>query len=299
MSTRGLVMYACAAALVLLGGCSRSGSDSLRKEHVLVSVGDSVLALPDVVACIPVGLHEADSMAMFEAIVREWIQTRLLEHSVRGVDPASLEHIDHQARDYRRRMLLLQYIRNLEDVGDGEIPEHLVREYYDSHSRELQLDRPIAKGIFLRIDASSPERERVERWMSAADKSSVAKIEKYAIGDATGYEYFLDRWVDVLSLPEFAPLRISGALADIKAGGNYAARSGGMLYLLHISEKLDSGSRMPYDFAAPRIREVIRSGNRRESEAALMRTLVQRSSESGLLRGYDYDITKLINKKND
>jgi len=257
-----------------------------------------VLRVPDVVARIPVGLQPEDSAAMFDAIVLNWTRTQLLRNAVDGEDAAMMDKIDRMVDDYRHKLLLLQYIRNLESKGDGEVPESAVKEYYDTHRDEFRLERDLVKGLFMKIDASSAQKDRLKRWMSRADDVSVGKIEKYGMNDAIAYEYFLDRWVDISSLPEMTPLRMSGALDNPEAGGDYEAQSGGVCYLLHVAEKIPAGEIMPYDFAAPQIRENIRSGQRRDSEEALMRTLAQRSKDSGVLRAGSYDIDKLLQKNN-
>lgn len=295
MRTRLLI-----SGLLLCGafvGCTRPVAREFSDDEILLSVGDSILRQHEVVAMIPVGLQKEDSAAMFEAIVRDWVQTQLLARTVGEEDPASIERIDRMTADYRRKLLLLQYIRNLESRGDGEVPESLVRDYYDAHPEEFRLERDIVKGIFLKINASSPRKDDIIKWMNAGDEVAVGKIERYGMNDALAYEYFPDRWVDVSSMPEMSPLRISGALTSPEPGRTYESQYGGMLYLLRVTDRVAAGEKMPYDFASARIREILRSGQRRESEAALMRTLAQRSIDNGKLKGGKYDVNKLINKK--
>ena len=78
--------------------------------------------------------------------------------------------------------------------------------YYRDNIHLFKVDRPLIKGLYIKVPLKSPHLSDVRRWYRSDSHDAVEHLEKYSLRNAVKYEYFYDKWVpaaDVLGqLPE-------------------------------------------------------------------------------------------------
>ena len=148
--------------LVLWAGCGRKGkaSDSVKSE-ALLSVGDSVLTLNDVVSRIPLGLSSEDSVTMFNTIVDAWLEDMLLTE-VASVNIPDMDRIEKMVSDYRRRLIIMEYRKLVRKDGEKKVDKDEIKDYYRNNSDEMRLEHPVVKGIYIKIPSNAEKIEKVK-----------------------------------------------------------------------------------------------------------------------------------------
>lgn len=96
----------------LAAGCG--GNQQVDDREILISMGDSVLTIQQVVSRIPVGLEAADSAALFGKIVDSWIEGMVLSELAREKLP-DLPVIERKVADYRNRLITMEYLRRMRE----------------------------------------------------------------------------------------------------------------------------------------------------------------------------------------
>lgn len=278
-----------AVALPLAVSCSRPETDSAPRDADLVRVGDTTLTLHDVMARIPAGLAPADSAALFASIVETWTQEQLLREVARE-NAIDLERIDRMTADYRNRLIVNEYIHLMQRSRSKAVDESQVKSYFETHADEMKLDRPLVKGLYIKLANNADRLDDVRRWVRSASKTSVDNIDKYGLAGAAEYEYFLDRWIDWEDIATQIPHRFGDAGEFLAAHRDFETTDGKSTYLLHIEEVLPAGSKMPYDFAAPRIRESMLQYNRAGYGRDLMHEFAVKARRDGVLDTPGYDL---------
>lgn len=279
----------CGLALLALSSCSHADKSAPEDDaDVLLWVGDSALRVPDVLAKIPGGLSPADSTAMFDALVRAWVQRMLLDDFGREyID--DMERIDRLTEQYRSRLIAQSYRRQLRRSNQSAVSDESIRKYYEANADSLFLDAPIIKGIYVKIPADAPELQMVKTWVAGASPSDIDNLERRGLDRALQYSFFEDRWVDFQDVAEKIPYRFPDPDSFVSSSRNFETEYGGNVYILHISSFLRSGQPIPFEYAKPLIADILESESADSYEKRLLSALWQQAVKKGRLKVKAYD----------
>ncbi len=252
------VMALAMTALCACGG-GRDAGDREREmadsvAGVLVELDGEQLTEGEVALLMPRGLGGEDSLEARHDIIRNWLTDRLLQQAAReGLPESDRERIERMVDDYRRALTVDLWKRRMADTHDDRVPEDSVRRWYASHPAETTARRPLAKGVIIKLPSNSPRLEQARRWVAECSEESIDRLESETLDEARGYDYFGDRWVDLGDLAEQVP----GMGADLESLQQWPAdletTAGGWTCLVHLSERIGVGERLPYEYAAPGI----------------------------------------------
>lgn len=288
----GLILKTSVFLLAMVAvGCTRRGESAAAEEDVLVTAGDSSLMLEEVLRQIPSGLAASDSAEMFSRIVERWIENRVLE-DVAEENVIDLEKINRMADDYRKRLIIDDYLRRKREAYTPRVDESEIRAYYDRHIDEFILTQPLVKGIYIKTSEKDDRLGSIRRWMMTATDASVDDIEKYGMRMAMKYEYFEDKWVEWSVVADQIPYRFYDADAFLRSTKDFETQYEGSVYLLHISDYLPSGSKEPYEYASVRIAGILSGGKTGEYMNNLRQSIYREAVKKGKLKPGLYDPLK-------
>lgn len=264
--------------------CARTGdSADSRTADAVATVGNAVLTSADVRAALPAGLNPDDSARFVKAYVNSWIDSRLIsEVAAREVDMSQIEPL---VEEYRSRLIMQQYTRRMFETHAASASEDSLHAYYDRHRSEFNLERPLVKGVYLKVPDDSRALANLRKLYRSDKPDDIDRLEKEVLRGATHYDYFRDRWVDWEQIETRVPADF-GPDPSVWAtpGRTLDVSSGGYTYLLRITEVLPSGRPMPFESARPLIVQRLLALGRRAYEAELLRDLRTRATEDGTLR---------------
>lgn len=268
-----------------------------------------MLRKSEVVARIPVGISEQDSAALFRTIVETWVEEMLLTDMAEE-RIGNLDEIEQKVADYRRKLIVASYLQTVRDNGRRHADSETIRRYYEAHRKDMHLETPAVKGIYVKMPSGSDRVEYVRRWVKSATDASVDNLEKYGLAQALQYDYFKDKWLDWQTIAEEIPYRfddpeafLSGLMppdtirdkskkksgTQVTSEGYFETEHGGAVYMLHIAGWLPAGSEMPYDFAARRIAPMLEEREAAATERRLIKSLYQKAKKEKRLRIVGFD----------
>lgn len=257
-------------------------------DDVLVVVGDSTLTLRSVVSRIPAGLSRTDSVALFNSIVDGWLERMLLsEVGADNID--DMETIERMTDDYRRKLIVATYKRKLRESQRGTVSDESIREYYDKNQDSLLLERPVVKGLYVKVPTDSRRIADVRRWMVTATPDAIDNLERYGLSEAIEYSFFEDAWTDWYVISREIPYRFGNPDDFVSRSRNFETSYGGMTYFLHISEYIRSGEKMPLEIAREVISERLETLRGDKYEDELIRNIYLKSKKEGKLKFVHYD----------
>ncbi|MBO7317522.1 MAG: peptidyl-prolyl cis-trans isomerase, partial [Bacteroidales bacterium] len=197
-------------------------------------------------------------------------------------------HLNNLVEAYKRDLYAYEYRRRLLDERLAtELPEDSVVAFYTAHRDEFELQRNIAKGIFLKVPAQAPQLSALRKWVASAGTQGVENIEKYAVKNAIGYDYFLDRWVNIDDLKDNIPYEFDSKASVLQPQKLFEHKSNDMIYLLYIDSCLYVGDVMPYEVARQRIIEFMLNERRLSFNKELEQALYQEAVADGKVERYD------------
>lgn len=273
---------------LLAVGCRQTDSGTEVKEDMLVSVGDTALYLNDVLSLMPYGLSPEDSVEMFHRIVDDWIEYRVLEEVAKD-NIIDLERIDRLTRRYRNRLIVDEYLRLMGENGGTEVSKRSVDSYYSQYGDSMYLRQPLVKGIFLKTSQKDSELSNLRKWIASGSEKEIDELEKNGLKEASGYEYFIDKWVEWDRIASQIPYRIEDADEFLKKNRDFETAYCGSVYLLHIEDYLPSGSKMPSDYAKGRIREYLSGRSMDDYRRNLKHSIYMQALKDGKLKKGSYD----------
>ncbi|WP_446785685.1 peptidyl-prolyl cis-trans isomerase [Macellibacteroides fermentans] len=224
----------------------------------LVKVNDRILTRNEVESLIPKGTTSADSLLLAESYIKKWVKDELVLKIAQRNLGSDKETIDKLVDAYRRSLLRYRYQEKLiqEKLSD-EIQESDVLTYYDTNKAKFVLDKNLIKGLFLKVPADAPNLSEVKTWYKSGNVASLEKIEKYSIQNAAIYEYFFDKWVDFDEIRNNIPNQISNPESFLRTNKTLEVTDSSYCYLLNIRQVLLKGQVEPFEYAEPRIREIL------------------------------------------
>lgn len=272
--------------VTLTTGCGHHGEEEKNVgEEVVVEAGDSVLLLGDVLHRIPGGLSEADSTAMFEAIVKSWTERIILQDFAReNID--DLDRIEKMVDEYRTRLIVDAYRMGLRDKVNPEISREAVRKHYEGHPEAFRLERPLIKGIYLKLPDNASNLNQIRQWVFSGQPEGIDKLEAEGLREAMQYSFFEDKWMDIQTIVDEIPYRFYDLQAFVDGQKNFETSYNGNTYLLHISNSVAAGKIMPFEYAEPVIRQSMVTGSTAEYEKKLIRQIITRAEKEGRLKRY-------------
>lgn len=250
-------------------------------QDLLARVGDNTLSRQEVEAVMPVGLSDSARTVFIEQYIGDWISSQLIYDVARKNLP-NPEYLDRMVENYRRELFAYEYRKRLSDERlAAELPEDSLLQFYEAHSNDFKLQRDIIKGVFLKVPAKAPQLQSLRRWVADAGEKGVENIEKYAVKNAIGYDYFFDRWVWLDDIKDNIPYDFKDAKVSIAPGKTFEHTTDESIYMLYVDSCLNKGDIMPYEFARPRIMEILLNEQRVIFNKELEQELYQQAVEAG------------------
>ena len=252
-------------------------------DDALITVDDSTLTRTEVLRHIPEGITPEDSAAMFGNFVRYWTEQMLLA-DIADENIEERERIDRLTEQYRRSLIIESYRRRLRESQKDNPSDDAMRRYYEQHQKELILQRPVIKGVFIKIPKNARRLSDIRRWMATATPSAIDNLEKYGLDDALKYSIFEDEWTDFQAIATQIPYKFSDSDSFVESTKNFETTYGGITYLLHISSYLSTGENMPYEVAKPERLRVLREQQSADLERRMMIEIYNKALKKGRLK---------------
>jgi len=233
-------------------------ANPLSEEDGLVTVHGYTLYRNEVEKIIPNNISPSDSLLMAENYVKKWIKDVLtFEVAQRNIGKEEAE-INRLVEDYRRSLLRHRYQEYMiRSRLTAEIREDEKMAYYQDNAGKFILDKSLIKGLFLKIPAESPGIADVKKWYRSNDPADLENIEKYSIQNASVYDYFYDRWIDLDEVLDKMPVNLSNKSHYLSTNNSMEVNDSLYCYFLNISEYLLPGNITPYEYADAQIQEMM------------------------------------------
>lgn len=271
------------SSLGIAVGCGRGGNDmAVTDSDFVAQYRDSVLLMSDIVRQLPSGISHADSAALINKIADQWIEGFLIEDLAAGqID--DIDRINALTAMYRRSLIADSYRRKMRQSGAQPVDMDKVTAYYKEHIAEMRLERPIVKGLYIKVPASSRHLDEIRNWMKNAGSDSYDALENTGRHEATTFRYFADQWVDFDVISGEIPHRFGDADKFVKETVDFETELNGTVYILHLTDYKTSGEIMPEAYATPLIEDRMRALHLADYEAGLIKALRTTAIEKNIL----------------
>lgn len=273
----------CVILILSVWGCRGNQQPT---QDVLARVGTATFTQQELDEVIPVGLSDSAQIVFANRYIDDWIADRLI-YEMACKNLPDVERLEKLVEQYRHDLFSHEYRKRLSDERiASSLPEDTLQAFYDAHSKEFKLHKPIVKGLLLKVPVNAPQLASLRKWVKAAGTSGVENIEKYAIKNAIGYDYFFDRWVWFDDIKDNIPYDFDDDNSFLSGHKTFEYKSDEQIYLLYIDSYLKAGETMPYEFARARVLDILLNEKRVEFNKELERELYNEAIENGMVERF-------------
>ena len=250
----------------------------------VVRVGSKILSLAELEENMPTGLSSQDSIIAAEHYIRNWINDNLL-YEIASKNIRDKENIELLVERYKKSLIIYQYQEQLvTEKLSNEIDNQALQNYYNENKDKFKLDRPLVKGLFLKIPIDAPQIDKIRTWYKSITPSSIEDIQKYSIQNAVIYDNFLDQWVDFNELLINLPERYENQETVVKYNKYIEQSDSSYYYFINIKDYLLLGDNAPYEYAKPAIQEILINQRKNEFLKKTESDLYQRALSRGEIK---------------
>ncbi len=270
----------CVILILSVWGCRGKQKST---QDVLARVGTTTFTQQQLDDVMPSGLSDSAQMVFANRYIDNWIAEELL-YEMACKNLPDVERLEKLVQEYRRDLFCHEYRKRLSDERvAASIPEDTLQQFYQEHSQEFKLHKPIVKGLLLKVPINAPQLQSLRQWVKSAGVNGVEKIEKYAVKNAIGYDYFFDRWVWFDDIKDNIPYDFKDDNLFLSQNKTFEHKGEDMIYLLCIDSYLKAGDVMPYEFARSRVLEILLNEKRIEFNKELKRELYDEAVADGIV----------------
>ena len=263
-SMRSNVFLLLPVILFVLCFCSCNNKENINRP--LVVVGDQVLRKEKLDEVIPKGLSKEDSLQAAEHYIRMWTTDELM-YQIAQQNIQGDKNIDRMVEEYRKSLILHTYENKLvAERLDKNFSDEEIRTYYQNNEKDFLLTQNIVKGFILKVPLNAGDLDKLKEWCNKETQktkpSNMQNIEKYCIQNAVVYEYFYDRWEPFDKLTEVMAYSVENPSDFLKKNAFVETQDSLYYCYLNINNYLTTSDKQPYEFAKPRIINILSNEKR-------------------------------------
>lgn len=223
-----------------------------------VEVAGHYLYYEDLANIVPVGISGEDSIKIIERFVQRWA-TDILVYEKAKQNVAKNEEIERLVDAYRKSLIMHEYEQRL--VGERlskEVSDQETMRFYNQYASSLKLTDELLQGILIAVPNEAPQLKKLKQWMNKPDSANIDKIEKYALQNASNYQFFMDEWRTFSDIQKslVKPVQHPSQLLST-AGSTIIMNDSIATNILYIKQFLLTGQQKPYEYAKEEIKEIL------------------------------------------
>lgn len=247
----------CLGLLILLfcGSCKERHDHGGRTP--LVELDGNFLYHEDLQLVLPADLSKDDSLLFAEHYIRNWAEDVLLYEKAQSNIPNS-DEIDKLVENYRKALIMHTYQQELiNQTLSEEISEAELTGYYEKHQELFKVERPLMKGLFIKVPLTAPQLGSVRRWYKTETREAVEHLEKYSFQNAGKYEYFYNKWVPLSEVLDMIPLQTEMPEEYVSKNRHVELKDTAFHYFLNVTDYRAIGEEEPYEFAMSEVKDML------------------------------------------
>ncbi|MDL2322531.1 peptidyl-prolyl cis-trans isomerase [Bacteroidales bacterium OttesenSCG-928-A17] len=264
---------------LLCFACNRS---SYKEDEIpLVRVGDKFLYQTDLDKVLYSGLSSEDSIIISEHFIRSWVNDQLL-YDVALKNISNKEEVEKLVENYRHSLIVHQYQEQLiNERLSREINEDSLLFFYEENKDRFKLDRPLIKGLFLKIPQGAPQIDKISTLYKTITPENIETIEKYSIQNSAVFDYFVDQWIAFDDLIDNWPGSSKDENDILKLNKYIEQQDSSYYYYLNVTEFLLPGESVPFEHTKSVIKEMLLNQKKNEFLKRTEEELYQRALGRG------------------
>jgi len=186
-----------------LVACNLSPPDET--DPILATVHHHDLRMSKASQYITEGSLPKDSLSQLRSYVEHWVRETVLLHEAEQYFPADI-NIDDLVLDYRHSLIISDYEKNLVETQlDTFISTGELQEYYQKNKDQYQLERPIVRAHFVKLDNTTDSLLQFREWWDSSDSLDFQELIAFSNSHADVFMLEDSTWYKVEEIENLMP----------------------------------------------------------------------------------------------
>jgi hypothetical protein len=232
--------------------------DGRKSDIKIARVHNKYLYLSDLTGVVATGTNPADSVAIVDRYIDNWIRQNLLLSEAEKNTTVEMAEIQRRVNDYRNSLVVFNFENKmLNQQLDTVITEDLLLEYYEKHKNEFKLRNNIVKVNFVKLPVDAPDIAQVRRLIKSEEGDDIIKLEEYCINHAAGYHLEQDSWFLFTDLLREIPLNPANQESFLRSNKYVELSDPFFLYFINFRDYRLEGTGSPLNYQIDNIKAII------------------------------------------
>jgi hypothetical protein len=276
------------AISLLLISCS---SEQPKAEPVPVAkVFDKILYLSDLKTSMHAGLSNADSAALAQTYIENWIKTQLiLKKAELNLSKEQLD-ITAQLEAYRSSLIIYKYEEQMvREKVDTVVTKDQIEKYYTENNSSFLLNENIVKAVFIKVPLTAPDNASLKKWYKTEQKEDLKNLEKYCYAYANKYSDFDEDWISFAVIQKQLPELIVNEEEFLASNQFIEKEDNSFLYLVKIMEYKSKGTIAPIEYVKMKVKDIIINKRRLVFISELEKNIYNDAADHSNFKIYNLD----------
>ena len=268
-------------AAVIFPSC-RMINTVLHDDTVVARVGSHLLYKSDVLQLIPEGTVGEDSLRIAMQYINTWATDLVFLDIAESKLSKQEKDVTSELEAYRRALLKYRYEQLfVNERLDTSVTAEQVEDYYNEHSSDFILERPLVKAVFMKIDKAVADKKAIKAMLSSVDEGDEWQIEVLSYPQADRYTSYSSKWIDIAVLAE--DLGVDHlSITNVKPGTFLEnTDASGKYNVAYVSDYAQRGTSAPVEYCTPEINDIILSVRKHRLTSSLERDLLDDARDKG------------------
>jgi len=264
-------------------GCNKNDDQGA----ILAEVGDKKLTINDLMEVIPDNSNSADSIALSERYIQDWIMEQLVINKAEEGLSEDKKNFDLLIENYRKSLLTHTYEQEwIRQKLDTTISEEEIEKYYNDNEKNFQLKDYIVKVKFSAIASDSKNINALKKLFYSEKPEDLVKWEQLCVDIGVSYYFDEDHWMLWDEFIKQVPLEVYDVEAFLKKKKTVELEKENNLYFIAITDYQLSGSRSPLSFERDKIRSMILNRRKLQLLDDMRRDLYAKATQDNVIKTY-------------
>lgn len=243
--------------ILLVLSCTRYENGGNRK--AVAHVGDKYLYADQIPLRTGNGITEEDSITIARNYIERWVRNELILNKAEvNLSEEYQQEIETKLEETRANLMIYQYEQQMMlQKMDTAVSETEIRDYYDKHIQNFNLQHSILKILFLKLPREAPNIGKARAWFNSDDQKNIQNLESYAYQFADKFDDFGENWININFLLRELPADIGDIIRFLRNNQYYETSDSSYYYFVNIRDFRLSGAVAPLEYVREDIKTII------------------------------------------
>lgn len=240
----------------LLSSCDNNRL--INNERVVARVYGNYLYETELIGLVPLDATTADSMAIINSYINNWIKNQLLLQQAEKNLTSNQKDFTLELRDYRNSLIIYAYESELVRQNlDTVVSEREFESYYQTNITNFILKDDIVRFFYIKIREESPQLLQMRKLFKRNFEKNQDSLIYYAVNFSEDYALITDGWIPLNRFLAKVPLQVDNTKSFLEQNNFVEIQEAPFYHLIYFTEYKLKGTVAPLMYERENIKLII------------------------------------------